>query len=161
MRRVIPVATIALIALTATSGAAHSMSLGAWAGTLPVSEEANLLHEQCVVWDACPELRGLLYDDFDIEEEMELAAEHMGDHGTRYKVLYEVRDLAYTFPLTSWRVCQYDEDHRLITCDQTYQASLSSSQLMGDVDDDAHHLRLLLKTNPGAQYHFRIVALQR
>lgn len=158
MNRAIPVATLALIVLTATSGAAHSVVLGAWAGSLPMSEELNVAHDQCVVWDACPELRGLLYDDVDVSELMDAADRHMAKDGTEYEVIYEVRDMAYSFALTSWRVCQYDGDHRLLHCDQTYRGALGASHLVGDIDKDADHLRVLLKTNAGAEYYLRIVA---
>lgn len=160
MRRALPAVTVAVLVLTATSGLAHGIVLGSWTGSLPMSQQLNLGQENCVAWDACPELRGLLYDDVNISEEMDRAEAHMADHGTDYEVRYEVRDMALSFALTSWMVCEYDDAHRLLDCDQTYIGTHSSYHLIGTIDKEADHLRILLKTNPGAEYYLRIVASQ-
>ncbi len=160
MRRAFPAVTIAVLVLTATSGLAHGIVLGTWVGSLPMSQQFNLGEEDCVAWEACPALRGLLYDDINISEAMDRAEAHMADHGTDYVVRYEVRDMALSFALTSWMVCEYDGDHRLLDCDQTYVGATYAYHLIGAIDKDAEHLRVLLKTNPGAEYYLRIVASQ-
>lgn len=158
MRRLLPAAILGLIVLSATTGAAHGTWLAAWTDSLNVSEDLIVTGEDCRIWTACPDYQDLLYDNFDIRDEMAQAAEDMAHHDD-YMVVYDLKDMRLTFWLTSWRVCQYDVDHRLLDCDETYQASYWSYDIYGEVDKDAAYLRVLLKTQPGADYYLRLTAV--
>lgn len=158
MRRALPAAALVLVVLSATTGITHGVWLGSWTGELPVSEALMVTDEDCREWRACSDYEGLIYDDIDIRDEMAQAEEEMAHHDD-YLVIYDIKDSQWTYLLTSWRVCQYDINHSLLGCDETYQASTSSYDLAGKVDKDAAYLRVLLKTELGAEYYLRLTTI--
>lgn len=158
MRRALPAAALVLVVLTATTGVAHGVWLSSWTGELPLSEAVVVTDDDCRVWTACSDYEGLIYDDIDIRDQMAQAEEEMAHHDD-HLVIYDIKDTQWTFWLTSWRVCQYDANHSLLGCDETYQASSSSHDLAGEVDEEAAYLRVLLKTELGAEYYLRLTTI--
>lgn len=159
MRRAVLAATLGALIVFSSSGLADYYPAGTWGGTLPVSMQAEVLDRSCRPWDECPELEGLVYVNLNISEEMDEIHEAMKDHEDGYEVSATLRDLGWAYWLTSWTLCEYDENQTLIRCHGTDAGDWLSDFLSVTVTKDTDHLRVILETNPGATYHLKLTGV--
>lgn len=156
MRRKLLGILIACSLLLPTAALAEStVVLRSQQDPLPVPAEKDM---KCWVWENCQLLDGVSILNVNITKNMDAAERRMSHHGDAWYVDGTVKNLGYTFMLTTLMLCQYTPDHTLIRCQYGYP-TLSGNRINTEIRKDADHLRVILMEGAAAEISVRLVAM--